>query len=244
MGEEIMTPKDGSPGVKKQAPDDLKREAGYYAAEMVEDGMVIGLGTGSTVAFAIDRMAERVREGLRVRGVPTSFQAEIRARNRGIPLATLNDYPELDLAIDGADQVDESLRLIKGRGAALTREKCVAAAAGELVIVVDESKVIPVLDGPVPVEVLPFALRPVILGIQALGGDAILRMGIRKDGPVVTDNGNFVLDCSFGTIADPERLEGLFSLMLGVLSCGLFCAFADKTTVVVGKGDGCRELTR
>ena len=224
--------------------EDLKREAGYYAAGMVEDGMVVGLGTGSTIAFAMERIAERIREGLRIQGVPTSYQAEIRARELDIPLTTLDDYPELDLAIDGADQVDGRLRLIKGRGAALTREKCVAAAAEELVIVVDESKIATILTAPVPVEVIPFALRPVMLGIRALGGDPVLRQGIRKDGPVITDNGNFILDCSFGSIEDPDRLEGLLSLMPGVLSCGLFCAFADKTTVVVGKSDGCRELTR
>jgi ribose 5-phosphate isomerase A len=229
---------------EEKAGGNLKRQAGYYAAGMVEDGMVVGLGTGSTVAFAMERIAERIREGLRVRGVPTSYQAEMRARDLAIPLATLDDYPELDLAIDGADQVDGRLRLIKGRGAALTREKCVAAAAEELVIVVDEAKIATVLTAPVPVEVIPFALRPVALGIQALGGDSVLREGIRKDGPVITDNGNFVLDCTFGSIDDPDRLEGLLSLMPGVLSCGLFCAFADKTTVVVGRSDGCRELSR
>jgi len=239
-----MTRTGGRAGGKDPQADDLKREAGYHAAGMVEDGMVVGLGTGSTVAFTMDRIAERVREGLRVKAVPTSFQTEMRARDCAIPLATLDDYPELDLAIDGADQVDGSLRLIKGRGAALAREKCVAAAAEELVIVVDESKISPVLDVPVPVEVIPFAIRPVMLGIQALGGDPVLREGTGKDGPVITDNGNFVLDCSFGIIGDPDRLEGLLSLMPGVLSCGLFCAFADKTTVVVGRSEGCRKLTR
>ncbi len=224
--------------------EDLKRQAGYYAAEMVEDGMVVGLGTGSTIVFALERIAERIQEGLRIQGVPTSYQTEMRARDLAIPLTTLDDYPELDLAIDGADQVDGRLRLIKGRGAALTREKCVAAAAEELVIVVDESKIVTILSSPVPVEVIPFALRPVMLGIRALGGDSVLRQGVRKDGPVITDNGNFMLDCSFGSIEDPDRLEGLLSLMPGVLSCGLFCAFADKTTVVVGKSDGCRELSR
>lgn len=237
-----------SGGVKRgrgeQPDDNLKREAGYYAAGMVEDGMVVGLGTGSTIAFAMERIAERIQEGLRIQGVPTSYQAEIRARDLAIPLTTLDDYPELDITIDGADQVDGRLRLIKGRGAALTREKCVAAAAEELVIVVDESKIATLLSAPVPVEVIPFGLRPVMLGIRALGGDPVLRQGIRKDGPVITDNGNFVLDCSFGTIEDPDRLEGLLSLMPGVLSCGLFCAFTDKTTVVVGKSDGCRELSR
>jgi ribose 5-phosphate isomerase A len=226
-------------------PDDrMKREAGYHAADMVEEGMVIGLGTGSTIAYTMERLSDRIRKGLRIQGVPTSFQAEMRARYLHIPLTTLDDYPEIDMAIDGADQVDDHLRLIKGRGAALTREKCVAASAEELVIVVDESKCTGILDAPIPVEVIPFALHPVMLGIRAIGGDPVLRLGIHKDGPVITDNGNVILDCSFGVIADPDHLEGLILLMPGVLSCGLFCEFVEKTTVIVGRIDGCRELTR
>lgn len=228
----------GKPGVR------MKREAGYHAADMVEDGMVIGLGTGSTIAYTMERLSERIRKGLRIQGVPTSFQAEMRARDLHIPLTTLDDYPEIDMAIDGADQVDDHMRLIKGRGAALTREKCVAASAEELVIVVDESKCTGILDAPIPVEVIPFALHPVMLGIRAIGGDPILRLGIHKDGPVITDNGNVILDCSFGVIADPDHLEGLILLMPGVLSCGLFCEFVEKTTIIVGRIDGCRELTR
>jgi ribose 5-phosphate isomerase A len=224
--------------------DRMKRDAGYHAAGMVEDGMVIGLGTGSTTFYAMERLSGLIGEGLRIKGVPTSFQTEIRARQLQIPLTTLDEYPELDLAIDGADQVDPLLRLIKGRGAAITREKCVAAAAGQLIIVVDSSKCVRSLSGVVPVEVIPFALHPVILGVRSIGGIPELRNGIRKDGPVITDNGNFILDCSFGEITGPERLEGILSLMPGVLSCGLFCGFVEKTTVVVGGEDGCRELKR
>ena len=220
----------------------MKREAGYHAAGMVEDGMVIGLGTGSTTYYAMERLSALIDEGLRIQGVPTSFQTEMLARQLRIPLTTLDTYPELDLAIDGADQVDPSLRLIKGRGAALTREKCVAAAAQSLVIVVDASKCVDTLAAPVPLEVIPFALQPVILGVRALGGIPELRTGVRKDGPVITDNGNFILDCSFGTIGEPERLEGILTLMPGVLSCGLFCAFVEKSVIVVGRDEGCREL--
>src|SRR5512136_1192841 len=209
--------------MEEKPGDRMKREAGYHAADMVEDGMVIGLGTGSTIAYSMERLSERIRKGLRIQGVPTSFQAEMRARVLHIPLTTLDDYPEIDMAIDGADQVDDHMRLIKGRGAALTREKCVAASAEELVIVVDESKCTGILDAPIPVEVIPFALHPVMLGIRAIGGDPVLRLGIHKDVPVITDNGNVILDCSFGVIADPDHLEGLISLMPGVLSCGLFC---------------------
>jgi ribose 5-phosphate isomerase A len=224
--------------------DRMKREAGYHAAGMVEEGMVIGLGTGSTTMYAMERLSSLIEDGLRIQGVPTSFQTEMRARQLRIPLTTLDTYPELDLAIDGADKVDPLLRLIKGRGAAMTREKCVAAAAGALVIVVDESKCVTTLSGLVPLEVIPFALHPVILGIRAIGGIPELRNGIRKDGPVITDNGNFIIDCSFREIPDPERLEGLLSLMPGVLSCGLFCEFVEKTTVIVGGDDGCCELKR
>jgi ribose 5-phosphate isomerase A len=228
----------------KKLSDRMKREAGYHAAGLVEDGMVIGLGTGSTTFYAMERLSGLIEEGLHIQGVPTSFQTEMRARQLGIPLTTLDTYPELDLAIDGADKVDPLFRLIKGRGAAMTREKCVAAAAVALVIVVDTSKCVTTLNGPVPLEVIPFALHPVMLGIRAFGGIPELRNGIRKDGPVITDNGNFILDCSFGEIPEPERLEGLLTLMPGVLSCGLFCEFVEKTTVVVGEEDGCRELER
>jgi len=232
----------GAQPARSTPAEGMKREAGYHAAEMVEDGMVIGLGTGSTTWFAMERLSVLIEEGLRIQGVPTSYQTELRARVLRIPLTTLDAYPELDMAIDGADQVDPAMRLIKGRGAALTREKCVAAAAAELVIVVDGSKCVPVLSGPVPVEVIPFALQPVILGIRAIGGHPELRNGIQKDGPVITDNGNFILDCSFPEISEPERLEGILSLMPGVLSCGLFCEFVEKTVVVVGREEGCRTL--
>jgi ribose 5-phosphate isomerase A len=221
-----------------------KRAAGRHAADLVGDGMVIGLGTGSTMACAMERLAERIREGLSIQGIPTSFQAEMLARRLAIPLTTLDEYPEPDLALDGADQVDDHLRLIKGRGAALTREKVVAAAARDLIIAIDESKLVHVLNAPVPVEVIPFAVRPVTLAIRSIGGEAVVRPGVRKDGPVITDNGNFILDCSFGRIEEPEKTEGFLTLMPGVLSCGLFCEFVDKTTVILGGGQGCREMTR
>ena len=223
---------------------DRKRSAGCRAADLVEDGMVIGLGTGSTTAYALERLAARIQDGLRIQGIPTSLQAASLARELAIPLTTLDDYPEPDMAIDGADQVDDRLRLIKGRGAALTREKVVAAASRELVIVADETKLVTTLNAPVPVEVIPFALQPVILGIQSIGGEPVVRVGVRKDGPVITDNGNLILDCSFGSLASPEETEGLLSLMPGVLSCGLFCEFVDKTTVILGGDQGCRELKR
>jgi len=221
-----------------------RREAGRYAADMVQDGMVVGLGTGSTVLYALERLSERIGGGLAVTGVPTSYQAAIRARELSIPLAGLDEYPVLDMAIDGADQADGSRRLIKGRGAALVREKCVAAAARSLVIVVDTSKLVDRLSGVVPVEVVPFAVTPAARAIRDAGGDPVLREGVAKDGPVITDNGNFILDCRFGEIHDPEGLEALLTAVPGVLECGLFTRFTEKTTVVAGELKGCRVLVQ
>ena len=222
----------------KEKGDPGKRAAGRAAAEQVKDGMVIGLGTGSTVLFAMDRLAGRIGEGLAVAGIPTSFQAEIRARTLGIPLTTLQDHPSPDLAIDGADLVDAGRRLIKGRGGALTREKCVAHAAGRLLVVVDQGKCAHELAGVVPVEVLPFAWVPVFHSVTKLGGRPVLREGSGKDGPVVTDNGNFILDCSFPQIPDPGGLELSLDALPGVISSGLFTRVAGKTEVLVGRADG------
>ena len=220
-----------------------KRAAGRAAADLVEDGTTIGLGTGSTVRFAMERLAERVRDGLSVAGVPTSHQTAARARALGIPLVSLNDAPHLAMAIDGADQVDEQLRLIKGRGGAQTREKAVAAAADRLVIVVDEGKLADPLSASVPIEVLPFACAFVATRLAALGGTGSLREAVAKDGPVVTDNGGFVLDWSFGPIAEPEVLEEAIESIPGVTAAGLFTQFSEKTVVIAGADGGYRVLS-
>jgi ribose 5-phosphate isomerase A len=226
-----------------QALTAAKRAAGYLAADMVRDGMVLGLGTGSTVFYTIERLSCRVQEGLQIKGVPTSYQTARTAHECGIPLTTLDEAPVLDLAIDGADQVDPCLRLIKGRGAALTREKCVAAAALRFVVVVDEQKVVPVLFGLVPIEVIPFAIHPVMNQLRSLGCVPRLREGIKKDGPVITDNGNFILDCQFKEIANPDELEAIIIQVPGVVESGLFCSFTKKTTVIVGNEKKCRIIT-
>jgi ribose 5-phosphate isomerase A len=215
-----------------------KRLAGYRAANLVEDGMVVGLGTGSTVLFSMERLAERIGEGLKIAGVPTSFQAAMRARTFGIPLVTLDDYSEIDIAIDGADQVDPVKNLIKGRGAAQTRERCVADAAERFIVVVDTSKITDILNAPVPVEVIPFASRLVIERLTRLGGTPVIRDGVKKDGPVITDNGNWIIDCSFGDIDDPAGMEAKINTLPGVLSCGIFAEFGEKTTVIVGEKEG------
>ena len=220
---------------KADALEQAKRAAGRRAADMVEEGMVVGLGTGSTVYFAIERLSERVGEGLMIAGIPTSFQTALRARDAGIPLTTLDDNPVVDIAIDGADEIDSKLRLIKGRGAAHLREKCVAAAAKHFVVVVDEQKVVEKLGGvTVPVEVLPFAIMPVLNELRRLRCTPVIREAVRKDGPVITDNGNFVVDCRFKDIKNPEKLEAALATIPGIVESGLFCGFTKKTTVIIG----------
>lgn len=214
--------------------DEQKRRAGESAVEAVDDGAVVGLGTGSTAAFAIRALGRRVDAGLDVRGIPTSYGAGRLAREVGIPIATLEDAAP-DVAIDGADQVAGGA-LIKGGGAAHTREKVVDAGADTFRVVVDESKLADSLDVPVPVEVLPDAVPAVERDVEALGGTPTLRDAERKDGPVVTDNGNLVLDCDFGEIADPGRLAADLAAVPGLVDHGLFVDLADE--VHVGTDDG------
>lgn len=216
----------------------LKRAAAERAAEWIRDGMTLGLGTGSTVRHLLDVIAERRAAGewQNIVGVPTSDDTEQRARRLGIPLATLAERPRMDVTIDGADEVDPRLRLIKGLGAALLREKVVAAASRELVIVADESKVVDRLGtkAPLPVEVDPFGEPIQIDFIRSLGAEPTLRA---KDGAVVvTDGGNHILDCRFPDgIADPEDVERRLLLRPGILECGLFLGMASAV-VIAGSG--------
>jgi ribose 5-phosphate isomerase A len=213
-----------------------KRRAGESAADLVADGMTVGLGTGSTAAHAIRAVGRAVDEGLDVRGVATSHASRDLAREVGIPLVGLDAVERVDLAIDGADQVSDRLALIKGGGAAHAREKVVAAAAERFVVVVDPSKESPTLDRAVPVEILPAARATVSGAIRDRGGEPTLRAADRKDGPVVTDNGNHVLDCAFGDIEDPASLAADLAVVPGVVAHGLFVDMADE--VHVGHGDG------
>ena len=220
---------------KAEALEQAKRASGYRAADMIEEGMVVGLGTGSTVYFTIERLSERIKGGLKITGIPTSFQTALRAREAGIPLSTLDENPVIDMAVDGADEVDPNLRLIKGRGAAHLREKCVAAAANHFIVVVDEQKVVKKLGAAaVPVEVLPFAITPVLEQLRRLGCEPVIREAVMKDGPVITDNGNFIVDCKFPPIGNPEKLEAALAAIPGVIESGLFCGFVKKTTVIIG----------
>jgi ribose 5-phosphate isomerase A len=216
--------------------DDQKRRAGERAAELVSDGDVVGLGTGSTAAHAIRALGRAVDDGLDVRGVPTSFDSRALAREAGVPLRSLDEIDGVDLAIDGADQVDEDLQAIKGGGAAHAREKVVDAAADRFVVVADPSKVAEALSHPVPVEVLPDAHAAVERDLTDLGGEPTLRRAERKDGPVVTDNGNLLFDCDFGVVDDPASLATALSGLPGVVEHGLFVDLVD--TVYVGTDDG------
>lgn len=225
-----------------------KRAAGEAAAALVSDGMRLGLGTGSTTALALEAIGRRVREeGLRVAGVATSFAAERLARQHGIPLLTLDDLglgaeadgPALDLALDGADEISPSLDLIKGRGAAHTREKVVAALAARFVVLADPTKEVDRLGTsmPVPVEVLPMAEPAVARSLRDLGAEPVLRMGLKKDGPIVTDQGFWVLDARFPNgLADPASVAAKIRALPGVLDHGLFLGMA--TDVLIGTPEG------
>ena len=206
-----------------------RRRAGESAAAAIEDGSVVGLGTGSTAAAAIRELGRRVDSGLDVRGVPTSHGARRLAREAGIPLTTLAEATP-DVAIDGADQFAGG-DLIKGGGAAHTREKLVDTAADRFLVVADDSKRAAALDLPVPLEVFADAVPVVEARLATLGGDPELRAADRKDGPVVTDNGHPVVDCEFGAIDDPESLAATLSGIPGVVEHGLFVGVADEIHV-------------
>ncbi|UCE16041.1 MAG: ribose 5-phosphate isomerase A [Candidatus Bathyarchaeota archaeon] len=222
-----------------------KKRAALEAVKHVQEGFIIGLGSGTTVAHAVQEIGEKVRlEGLRVLGIPTSHQILKLAVNCGIPLTTLDEHPQLDLTIDGADQVDGKLNLIKGMGGALMREKIVASATKQLVIVVDETKLVEKLgvNQPVPVEVLPFASSIVMTKIRELKGKPVLREGKNKVGPVMTDNGNFILDVNFEAVDDPGELDVKLRLIPGVLETGLFVGMTD--VVYAGGRTGVQKLLR
>jgi ribose 5-phosphate isomerase A len=224
--------------------DAHKREAAMAAIAMVEDGMVVGLGTGSTAKFAIEGLIERVRRGLRIIGIPTSERSAQQAREGGIELSDFAHHTKLDLTIDGADEIArETLDLIKGLGGALLREKIVATASARLVIVADEPKLVPGLGAtvPVPVEVVSFGWETTTMRLAKLGARPVLRTA--ADGTAFrTDNGNFIVDCHFGAIADPAALEQRLSGVVGVVETGLFVGMA--TTVLVATPAGMIRLDR
>lgn len=219
--------------------DELKRRAAARAVEELESGMVVGLGTGSTAAHMVRILGEGVRNGRfsHIRGIPTSSATAALARREGIPLTTLDEVETVDVTIDGADEVDPTLRLIKGLGGALLREKIVAAASRRLIIIVDQSKQVDRLgsQAPVPVEVIPFAQRPVRIALEGLGATVTVRHN--QDGtPFTTDEQNLILDARFGVIDDPDALDLALCRLPGVVEHGLFLNMAD--TIICATADG------
>ena len=222
--------------------DALKRAAAEAAVKLVRDGMIVGLGTGSTAAFALEALARRHQEGLRFQGIPTSNATAARAAGLGLPLTSLAAHQQIDLTIDGADEVERgTLNLIKGRGGALLREKIVASNSRHLVIVADETKLVGRLGthAPVPVEVVAFGLEATRTALEVLGADTRLR-GLPGGDPLITDSGNRILDCDFGEIVDPARLEGRIRSVVGVVENGLFIGRAS--VVFLADDTGVRRL--
>ncbi|UCE03173.1 MAG: ribose-5-phosphate isomerase RpiA [Candidatus Latescibacterota bacterium] len=220
---------------------DAKERAARSAVAQVASGQVVGLGTGSTASRALQVLADRIRdEGLEVIGVPTSRATEEESRRLGIPLTTLEEHPVVDLAFDGADQVDARLAAIKGYGGALLREKIVARCAKRLLIMVDASKLAETLHLAVPVEVLPFGLGAARHHLERIGGQPRLRL--RQGAPYLTDNGNQIFDADFGEIRDPGALAARIAELPGVVGHGLFVDLVDE--VHVGEADCARVVRR
>lgn len=224
--------------------EDAKRRAALEAVKHVKDGFVVGLGSGSTAAFAIREIGRRIREeNLKVLGVSTSYQSYILAVECGIPITNLGEHPQIDLDIDGADQIDRDLNLIKGGGGALLREKVVASAAKEVIIVADETKLSRRLgeNRVIPLEVLPFAVPVVMLKIKKIGGHPRLREK-NTGGPYITDNGNFILDVDFGPIDDPEELDRKLKSIPGIVETGLFIGMTNMA--YIGTPNNVRVIQR
>jgi len=216
---------------KHEWVEKAKKNAALEATKNVKNGFKIGLGSGSTAAYAIEEIGKRIKkEKLHVQGVPTSYQAFMLAVQHGIPATTLEEQPTLDLTIDGADQIDPELNLIKGMGGALAREKIVASASKKLIIIADQNKKVKTLgenNHPVPLETLPFAASLVMRRIKEIGGKPVLREGKMKVGPVITDNGNVIIDANFGLVHDPTELEHKLKSIPGILETGLFVQMAQ-----------------
>lgn len=231
---------------KQDDIEKAKMNAAIEAAKHVKNGFVIGLGSGSTASYAIKEIGKRINnEKIHVLGVPTSYQAFLVAVNSGIPTTTLDEHPILDLTIDGADQVDKELNMIKGMGGALTREKIVSWSSKCNIIVADESKKVRILGEnhqPVPIEVLTLAVPLVSRKVKEMNGKPVLREGKGKVGPVITDDGNVILDVNFGPIRKPAEVASNLKTIPGVVETGLFICLADM--VYFGKTSGTERLTK
>lgn len=220
------------------ANDELKRQAAERAVEYIQSGMIVGLGTGSTAVHAVRRIGALLAEGRlqRITGIPTADVTAREAERAGVPLGSLDDHPSVDITIDGADEIDPQLNLIKGLGGALLREKIVAAASRRLIIIADDSKRVDQLGtrAPVPVEVVPFAARPTALYLASLGARVVERL---VDGrPFVTDEGNIILDCHFPGLANPREMAQLIRAQPGVVEHGLFLGMATEAIIAGARG--------
>lgn len=222
-----------------------KQKAALEAAKHIQDGFIVGLGSGSTAAFAIEALGERIKsEGIKIMGVPSSYQAFELAVQHGIQVTTLEEHPVIDVTVDGADQLTPELTLIKGGGAALAREKIVASASKINIIIADAAKKAPYLgcnNQFVPVEVIPFALSPVKRKLAELGGKVTIREAKGKLGPIITDNGNAVADVVFGEIKNPAELAIKIKMIPGVAETGIFVGLTD--IAYLGTATGVEKLT-
>jgi ribose 5-phosphate isomerase A len=223
--------------------EELKRQAGEKAVEHIEDGMIVGLGTGSTVEYTLRKLGKLVRDGLKITGVPTSVHTKRIANEEKIPLTTIEENPVIDVTIDGADEVDSDLNLIKGGGGALTREKIIAYNSKKVMIVIDDSKIVKALgiDFPLSVEVTKFGWTSTKKTLEELKCNVELRK-VMDDEPFITDNSNYILDCEFERINEPERLEMEINNIPGVVENGLFIGLVDE--VIVGGKQGILTLNK
>ncbi len=211
-----------------------KQRAAEAAVEYVKDGMIVGLGTGSTTEFAVKKLGERVRDGLAIRGIPTSDVTKVQAEEEGIPLIDFSETMYIDLTIDGADEIDVNLNMIKGGGAALLREKIVASASKEEIIIVSHEKFVKQLGSfPLPVEVIPFGWQVIFNQLETLGGSPDLRL--KQGQPLLTDQGNYIIDCRFRQIIDASQLEQRLNMIPGVVENGLFTGLCTRMIMAEGE---------
>ena len=211
-----------------------KQRAAEAAVEYVKDGMIVGIGTGSTTEFAVKKLGERVRDGLAIRGIPTSDVTKVQAEKEGIPLIDFSETMYIDLTIDGADEIDANLNMIKGGGAALLREKIVASASKEEIIIVSHEKFVKQLGSfPLPVEVIPFGWQVIFNQLETLGGSPDLRL--KQGQPLLTDQGNYIIDCRFRQIIDASQFEQRLNMIPGVVENGLFTGLCTRMIMAEGE---------
>ncbi len=224
--------------IKKEGNEEQKKAVAESASDLIEDNMVIGLGTGSTVSYLIEEIGKKIEEKkTKIEAVCSSFETKHKAKKQGIYVREMDDVDEIDLCIDGADQVDEELNLVKGGGAAHFREKILASYSNKFICIIDETKLTDTLKDPIPIEVHPFSYKPVMDYLKnKMNSEPVLRESLRKDGPLITDNGNFVVDTDFGLISNPDNLNNELNDLVGVIEHGLFIDLVDEVFVAGSSG--------